>query len=148
MALACGSLWAPRGQPIDEATLRRAFLDDPGVHFSDGEEPVLITRFGGMRGGPTLGVVHDPVRGFAMEWNRPGPTLPMRERHMLSVADPAAMHVPVPHPAEEVQPQGAFLTGDVALRVALDFDRDPMVLSGAVGWMPYEDVPESARRQI
>ena len=105
---------------------------------------------GGWRGrrAPLVTLVHDAAHGFSLMWFREDDALPPQEREMISRADPAAMAEPVPHRTEEVRPRGSFVDGEAALAVLRDFERDPMTLSGAVDWLPYDNVPERARPGI
>ena len=147
MAIAVDVLWAGRDEGVSDELLRRALVDEPEDFFKANPLVVFYAAKWG-RGAPSIGCAYDPRFGYSLLWTRRDPNLAVKYRSMMSVANPRTMAAPILHRIEEVRPHGSFVTGEVALRVLQDFDRDPMVLSGAIEWMPYEDVPENARPGI
>ena len=147
MAITVDALWPGRDEGLSFELLRRAVLDEPERFFGDALLVVFYPAGWG-RGAPSIGCAYDPLFGYSLLWGRKDKNLPVKQRAMMSVGTARFMAVPVDHRIEEVRPRGSFVRGEVLLRVLQDFDRDPMVLSGAVKWTPYEDVPESARPGI
>ena len=147
MAITADARWPGTDEGLSDELLRRAVIDEPERFFGDD----LLVMFRPAEWGydaPSIACAYDPLFGYSLVWAREDKNLPVKQRDMMSVSNARLMAVPVLHPIEEVRPRGSFVRGEVLLRVLQDFDRDPMVLSGAVKWTPYEDVPESARPGI